>query len=246
MKKMSYTIAFLLLMSVQTFAQTPPPQPMPPMELPQVSLSASLTVSSCEIADDVVTPCHALFVYPLPRVNITLFTVCSNDGFGPPVKFPPSQPPPYGGGSFNCSHNEFRGHYSTVTEVDGVRYIGLVTITAYSGIRGPDNKVEILNYNFNVEIIGAKGTEAKMSMNVEDPSKLNTTTLVGREKAVGRMVYEPQFTVGPVHDSCLPNPVDPGAPTDPILDPCAEKSQSSKDSKLKSNRSWQVTQGHLR
>jgi hypothetical protein len=89
---------------------------------------------------------------------------------------------------------QYQGTMALVRTRDGLRYIGVITVNAMA--LNPNDPHSIM-YNFDVEIVGAHGTEAEMTISVDDPAKLNTAWLTSDKKVVGNRTYSATFFVGP-------------------------------------------------
>jgi len=71
----------------------------------------------------------------------------------------------------------YRGIWSSVVENDGVRSIAIVSIDKEQFSSGDIQGSLYINYTITAEILGTKGTEAKLVISVDDLNKLNGTTL---------------------------------------------------------------------
>lgn len=140
-----------------------------------------------------------------------------------------------------------RGYYTTVIQVDSLRYIGIVTVDRWNFVSGtspqppgsggsteptPPPSVAPI-YSFTVEILDAQGTSARMSVSMSNPDNLPSTTLSGRVTTVSGTEYTAMFSIGPGYVS--------GTCNDP-RNPCAQAPAEPQTTKPQ----WNVMLGNLR
>jgi hypothetical protein len=92
-----------------------------------------------------------------------------------------------------CSDTyDYRGIWSTVKEVDGVRTVAIVSVDRYTlEYNGTTN----FNYTITVELLDEDGLSGKMAINTTDLKRLNGTTLMGRSITKHGDKYTPRFSV---------------------------------------------------
>jgi hypothetical protein len=153
-------------------------------ELPKVSLTADLNIErKCKPSDSF---CSILVPIGFGGQEITLYPQ-NDDVVSSP--FPTPQPP-------TTENTHHRGFLTTVKELDGLRFIGIISIDRYRRINPHNEKEEIISFTITTEILDGDGVSAKMSIRVNNMSELNNVTLAGRSVSYGSNEYEPSFFVG--------------------------------------------------
>lgn len=116
------------------------------------------------------------------------------------------------GGACDWEAYHYRGIWSQVVELDGIRSIAIVSIdrflVEYDDPEDNSNKKEY-SFSIEAEILGNKGLEAKLRLNLSDLEKLNSITLEGAKQLMGSRSYQPLLYIGPAFKlepvPCLPD-----------------------------------------
>ena len=128
-----------------------------------------------------------------------------------------------------CLPWSYVGRWSDVAELDGIRYIGIVTVRKNIIGRDSNNKPIGFNYSMTVEILGDKGVEAKTRFNdIKDIKKLDAITVATIEKEVWGRKYFADLYVGDKSDGSTTIPYPPipiPTPDCNDIEDCSSKSE---------------------
>jgi hypothetical protein len=142
----------------------------------------------------------------------------------------------------NITH--YRGIWSKVVENDGVRSIAIVSIDKhlYQNDDPSDNSDDdVYSYSIEAEIVGEKGTEAKLRLNTNDLKNLNSVTLEGPVKNIMQNRYQASLRVGRAL-VLIPIP----CPVDNPNDLCDENRDNDSTRKVFSNNEIELLMGTLK
>lgn len=170
------TLTATILLSCSAFGAGTNPAPVPTPNPDDITFTANLNISKCTDSGSDFEMCGSMTMQP----NVVVLTL-KPDG-----------------------NNFYKGNYVLLEEMDGQRFIGIISVTRYDAVLHDGSRRP--HYYMTAEILDVGRTTAKMSTDFSDIAKIPSATLYGGGRRIASVEYRALLSISAV---CDPNPTSP-------------------------------------